>query len=695
MLDLTDQSGPKPARDLADAGGMGLYALEQLISDIQYQPEWRTRANECAAYYDGKQLSVTKREEMESTGQPVTIINLIQRTINGALGQEARNRVDAMVTCDDPVMSEVAEVVNGRLKESVRETVLDVAVSDAYKSQLVAGVGWVEVSRDPDPLNYQYRVQEVHRNEIWWDWRAKRRDLKDARWLCRQRWADVDEAMVMFPKHKDTLRYCLTDGPMPDVLRLSGQQIERLEGYQSIKQRFRVSEEEWLDSVRKRVRMYEVWYKVPKTVAVLVGRDGQKIVFNARNPIHQQALERGLARMVKGPSYEIRMAMFAGPYRLLDVPTQRRLYPYIPFWCYRDDQHRTPYGLGDGMICSQDEYNQRRSKLLWLLKAKQVFVDNDALDKDHNNFVDLALEAMRPDAMFVLNPARRNPNGLVIKNDTSLSAEQVGVMNDAKQLIQEIPGIYSAMLGDAPSGVTSGFAINSLVEQSMVSLGETNDNYRHGRRMAHEALVELIVEDLRQPNMQVAIGKAKRRRVVVLNAFDQQTGEPINQVAAATLKTGLADVPATPAFQMQQQQQIGQVLTSVGASSPAAVAALVPAFIEASTIPHKEEIAAWLRRQSGVPEPGREDEAEEAAGAQQAQSAQLAQAAQQLQLADAQAKVAETQAKTEKVATDAELNRARVAEIVNRLINPPQQPAPSPEEQMQGQINDALAEAGT
>ena len=127
----------------------------------------------------------------------------------------------------------------------------------------------------------------------------------------------------MFPKHKDILRYCLTDGPLPDVLRLSGHEIERLEGYQGIKRRFRVNEEEWLDSARKRVRMYEAWYKVPKIVAVLVGRDGQKVVFNPRNPIHQQAVERGLARMVKGPSYEIRMAMYAGPYRLLDVPTQR------------------------------------------------------------------------------------------------------------------------------------------------------------------------------------------------------------------------------------------------------------------------------------------------------------------------------------------------------------------------------------
>src|SRR5690606_15189263 len=102
-------------------------------------------------------------------------------------------------------------------------------------------------------------------------------------------------------------------------------------------------------------------------------------------------------------SYVIRHAMFAGPYRLFDVPLKGRRFPLVPFVCYSCDDDRSPYGLVHGMIEPQDEFNERRSRLMWLLKAKQVFVDSDALDEKYNTLRDLALEVMRPDAMFVLN----------------------------------------------------------------------------------------------------------------------------------------------------------------------------------------------------------------------------------------------------------------------------------------------------
>ena len=43
-------------------------------------------------------------------------------------------------------------------------------MSDAYSSMIRAGIGWVEVSREFDPLKYPFRVREVHRNDIYWDW---------------------------------------------------------------------------------------------------------------------------------------------------------------------------------------------------------------------------------------------------------------------------------------------------------------------------------------------------------------------------------------------------------------------------------------------------------------------------------------------------------------------------------------------
>lgn len=661
---------------------MGVVELEELVRDAMHQPNWRERSDLIAAFIDGKQISPQERADMEETGQPISITNLMQRTLNGAKGQEAKARVDWKATSDEDGFKDVAEAINQRLHEAQRETYADMAISDAYSSMIGPGIGWVEVSRNPDPLEYPYRVEEVHRNEMWWDWRAKRRDLMDARWLCRQRWVDKDEAEVWFPQHKEVFKYGCYNGPITDALNLDLVQADTFDRLVTTRSSFNVLEEEWLDSARQRVKLYEVWYKVPKVVVALLVPGGKRVIFDQKNPLHHEMVNRSIGQLVKGPSFEIRQAMFAGPYRLTDKATRLRRYPYIPFWCYRDDLDRTPYGLGEGMLGPQKEFNERRSKLLWLLKAKQVFVDNDAVDPKFNTLLEIATEALRPDAMFVLNPNRANKDGLRIQDNGQLQKEQVDVMNDAKQLIQDQPGIYSTMLGNAPTGVTSGLAINSLVEQSMVSLGEVNDNYRYGRRMVGEALQELIGEDLEAQNLQVRLGAGKKTRVVVLNTFDEQ-GLPLNHVKDAPVKIGLQDVPSTPAHRLQQQQTISQALATVG-NIPDAAILLTAAMIDSSDIPNHAEYASWLRKKYGIPEPGTADDDD-----REAMEAEQNKAAQEQQSQAAQVQLQALAARAAKDETAAQLNAAKAEQITATLQPIPVDPAAN-EDML---IEQALAQA--
>lgn len=685
-LQTDQQQEPRPDRDLATGDGMSLYALERMLSDISQQPEWRSSSDKCCQYFDGKQLSSDKLAKMDETGEPKTIVNLIQRTVNGALGQEARARLDWMASADTNAFGDLAQALNERMHEAQRETWADMAMSDAYSSQLRAGIGWTEVSRNPDPLGYPYRVQEIHRNEVWWDFRARSRLLTDGKWVCRQRWIDEDEAITALPQFADTIRLGLHSGPLTDAMALSVLSSEKFESLHQTRMSFNRQQEEWLDnSVRKRVRFYDVYYKQPKVlVAMVVGT--RRVRFNPQNPVHVAMVQRGMAQLIQGPSYIIRRALFCGPFRLFDVPTRFRNFPLIPWWCYRDDEYGTPYGLVHGMIDPQDEYNERRSRLRWLLRAVQVFVDNDALDEKFNTFKSLALEVMRPDAMFVLKNSRKNSDALKVNRNTELAREQVDVMNDAKQLIQDVPGIYSTMLGNAPSGVTSGLAINSLVEQSLVSLGEVNDNYRMSRRAVGECLSELILEDMAQPNMKIEVGTGKKARVVVLNTFSPE-GLPVNHVEDAPVRVGLQDTPSTPAHRQQQQQQLSTAIQGVG-NDPIARAVLVPAFIESTDLENRDLYANWMRKKNGVPEPGEADDQREAMEQQmEAMQAQLAEISQQLQLRAATADV-------EKKEADVQLTLAKAAKEeaqAHVAATPPALPGPDPEELA---IADALQEAG-
>jgi hypothetical protein len=661
LLEPPVNLGPaNPHRDEAAKAGFSLPALEALVRDCEAQPNWRWRADRAHAFYDmGKQLTPEREAKIRRDwGIEPRQTNLIHGVINGVLGQEAKSRSDVRVEADEDEMTDLCDVFNVRIKEATRESCCDMAVSNSYGSGVKGGLGWVEVSRASDPLDYPYRVRDIHRNEIWYDWRAKDISLNDARWQVRKRWEDLDEAIALMPQFKNILLsavngWDLVNLPEDDDNVVSLRRAAWNERVTSIHR------DEWCDTSRRRIKFFEVWYRVPAEVVVMQVSPTRRIMFDEKNPLHIEAVSRGRVKLSKSITRQIRMALFAGPHRLIDVPTTRRRFPYVPFFAFRDDEDRSPYGLIEGMISPQEEYNERRQMWNWMLLARQVLVDSDALDTTYTKLADLAREVMRPDFMAVLNPNRKNANALKIGNEMQLQTEQFNAMQDSKQLIQEVPRVYGPQLGDAPTGVTSGYAINSLVEQGVVAMGELNDNYLFHRRMVHENLLDLIVEDHLEEELRVSIGTGKQRRVVLLNTWDPKTRAPVNRVKDAPMRVGLSDVPTSPAYRLQQQQQLATIIQGL-AGNPQAMAILAPAYIEGSTLPNRQALADDLRRVSGVPVAGDRQAQAEAEDAAQAQRQEAA-AAQQ---AITQAEVSKSTAAAEREAAEARLADARAQQLM-------------------------------
>ncbi len=687
-IDERDDQG-EPSHDKAK-DGYSLRALERLLQDCEDQPAWRDASDLCCLYYDvGGVFDPMQEFKFLKAGLVPRKTNLVGRVINGVLGQEAKTRRDPRIEPDDDEGADVADVLNVKLKEAQREACADMAISNAYASQVKAGIGWVEVSKDSDPLEYGIRVQEVHRSQIWWDWRAKTVDLKDARWLVRREWKDLDEVVASFPEHKDILVHSagnwsnwLLDDMVDERVMTNTAANDRLSNGYKADRSFRVNRAEWIDGGRQRVRMYEVWYRVPAEVVMM--RVGNRLIqVDLQNPLHREAISRGMVKIEKRITSQVRMALFAGPYRLIDKATTKRRFPYIPFFAFRADADYTPYGLVHGMLAPQDEYNERRMRIQWMLKAQQLHIDSDALDKTYNNINDITETMMNPDMVAVLNPERRNKDGMQFKNDFALQSEQFEMMQDSKNLIQDVSGVYSTQLGDAPAGVTANSAINSLIDQGLVAMGELNDNYGHARRMVYDSMVELIAEQHMERDMRVAIGAGQTRRVVVLNTFDPQTKRPLNNVADVKVNTGLAEVPATPAYMAQMSTLMGEMVRALAGTPQGAM--ILPAWVENTSAfgPSRKQMADDMRRSSGLPVSG------DRAGAQQWQ-------AQQMQAAQRQAQLAEQAAQLEMEKTDGEarLTVARAdlaqAQTAHTLVQA-EKLATEPDEE--ALIREALAEA--
>jgi hypothetical protein len=588
-----------------DAANVGLAVdkLDKFLYEIRLQPMWRREADLDAEYYDGNQIDHQTLDDMQRLGMAPLIRNLIRPTIDVALGMEAKTRSDWRVQADGEQDQEVAEALSQKLHEAEREARADRAISDAYAGQMKTGIAWVEVSREMDPFRYPYRVCAVSRREIFWDWRAKDPELRDARYLVRRRWQDVDILELMFPDHADLIRglgwsKANWDTPLTDFPAIQGRtwMYER---------DVTIPESDWRDSTRKRLCLYEVWYRVWTRGFVVRTPDGRTVEVDLNNARHAQALAAGVIEPIPAIFPKMRLSWWIGPHRIADMatPYRHQNFPYIPFWGYREDLTQIPYGLIRSMRSPQDEINARLSKMMWLLSAKRVITDADQVD----DIDELRREVARPDAMIVLSASRRRDPGakFEVQQDFQLAQQQFQVLQDATKAIQTTAGVYQAMLGDRQGGSNiSGVANNTLIEQGSTTLAEINDNFRFGRLGVGEALVELIVEDLGRAPAVVNVDEkfGSKKKTVLLNQPGAD-GKMNNDVQRAMYKVALEDVPSTPAYRAQQLMMLGEMTKAL---PPQIQAFVVPFILEASEMPHRREVADQVRKALGMGEGGQD-----------------------------------------------------------------------------------------
>lgn len=651
--------------------GLTVLQYRQIVDDIRKQPTWRTEADRAAGFYDGNQLTRDEVEEYARRGIAPVVINQVKPLINSVLGLEAKTRADWRVAADSDEEQDMAEALSAKLFEAERETQADHACSEAFASQIKAGIGWVGILRGADPFGYPYRVEAIDRNEIYWDWAARKADLSDARYVLRERWYPVDTVAAYFPEHAELIRTAGT-GWTPDSLELA-QRDDRLARAYDTECGSGWLDSDWRDADSRMVCLREVWYRVPVKAKVIRLPDGRTVEYDKKNPAHALAVAEGFADEREAVITKLRVSLWVGPHKLQDEDCGRMPLPYIPFWGYREDRTRVPYGIIRDLIPLQQEINARRSKLQWLLAAKRIVADSDALDPSYNDFSDLAAEAARPDAVVVTNPNRRNANAISFDTDLNLASQQFSVMHDAGDMMQRVAGIYNSMLG-ATDGAKSGTAIQGLVEQGNTMQAEITDNYRFARQLVGQRLLELVMQDLTDET-EVLVGEEGRKRPVTLNrpVIDAMTGIEYREhdVSRALVKVALNDVPSTPAYRAQAMTMLSEVLKGL---PPQLQAVLVPYYLESTELAKRQEMADVARKVLGLNDEGQppDPEKEQMAQALQAMQEQLRQAQAQMQEmagaleskdADRQLKEVEIGIKAQAQETSAQKAAAEIAKL--------------------------------
>jgi hypothetical protein len=587
--------------DADEKFGCSLGNFTSFLTEIDNQPPWRARADKEMDYYDGNQLDSDTLRRQAELGIPPAIEPLIGPTIDAVLGMEVKTRTDWRVTANRDE-DEVAEAMNYKLNQAERQAGADQACSDAYKTQVGVGIGWVEVSKNPNPFKYPYRCKAVHRNEIWWDFLSVEPDLSDARYLVRRRWTDLKQAQLMFPDSKLLLKHAVSRWIGFDAdLSLDGGASTGLAMNMLDERGWSIEEQQWRDVMNNRVCLYEVWYREFERVTVLKLKDGRVIEYDEANQAHLLAVVSGAAKPESTVVPRVRLSWWAGPHKLWDGPSpyKHTHFPYVPFWGKREDRTGVPYGLIRGMMYLQDEVNARTSKMQWMLSAVRVERTEGVVDGTDEQF---RQEVARPDADIILKQSEMAKPGarFEVKRDAELNDQQYQRLVDAREGIKRTGGVYNAFMGQEGQA-QSGLAINSLVEQSTQTLADINDNFKRGRAMVGELLLSLIIEDGIGIEEEVMIpgNSIKPDRVITINqpAVDEisQMQYLNNDIERVQMKVVLSDVPSTPTFRAQQLAAMSEAFKSMPEQYQAIA---LPFLLTLMDIPEKKDIIQAIKQAS-------------------------------------------------------------------------------------------------
>lgn len=591
--------------DLAINAEVSCRSVVAFLEEIERQPDYHAMADKAADFYDGNQTDPHVKEILNKRDQPDFAHNLIGPAIDGVCGLEAKMRTDWVVLSDSDAHTDVADALTHKLLEAKRMTRADRAISDAYKAQVVTGIGWVEVSRNSDPFKYDYRVNYVHRHEIFFDWDTREPDFSDCRWMLRHKLLEKDQLLTLFPKHKDLIEslagtWADKHFDIDTVLMRSADLIGDMETVQTCKAQL----SKWMDVNNRKVRVYEVYYRHFIRKTVLKTRDGGVFDYDPKNAYQAAAIAEGIAKVFANvPTSKMRKSFFIGPFRIADMDSDHPhdKYPYVPFIGYREDRTGIPYGIVRRMIPAQEEINVRRRKLTMLLNKVTVTKDDDAVNNMHDD--DLLDELYRQASVINLNPNRLNKGkGIDIEwGNTSISEQQFKVMQESRQLIQDTGGIYGAFLGQE-TNAASGVAINSLVEQGTVTLSEINDNYRFSKQLVGELLLAHIVQDIGTEEQQVALyadDKSKKTKIIKLNSPEVEDGRVVrinNSVVTSRARVTVADASSAPGY---RQHMAAEMMRMMGQLPPEYQAALIPLMIEMTDLPNRHDAIRAIKEATG------------------------------------------------------------------------------------------------
>jgi hypothetical protein len=592
-------------------------------------------------FYDGLQWSDEDAAALLDRGQAPLVFNQIKPTINWLIGSERRTRIEGKVLPRSEDDEGLAEVKTKLIKYLSDVNKTPWKRSECFKSQVVAGVGWMEDCISTDPSEELLQTRFVDWKQVYHDADYKEVDGSDMRYLFRWSFLDLDQAIALCPDFEQLLRGAAVESHQlqvdDDNVWYMGARVgaESTGDYAAVSRRGMSGT--GIVTGRDKVKLYECWYRQPKNIKACRACDESALhlhgeEFEADDPEMAQALADGLISVASHVRQQVRVVVMTDSQILYeaDSPYKHNRFPFTPAWAYRRQRDGLPYGVIRDIRDAQIDYNKRASKALYILSTMRVVMDKDAVDDVH----ELRAEIARPDAIVQI----RKGAEFRLEQDKQLAEEHIKLMQFDGQMIRDVGGVTDQNLGNSEGGM-SGKAIGKLQDQGTIVTAALFDNLRLAIQLQSEIQLSLLEQYYSAAKVVRIVGQNKPIEWLRVNQYDEGAAQWINDItkSAADFIVDEQDFKAST-----RQAMFESMMDLVGKLEPQVGLALLDMVIDFADVPNKDEIVARIRKLNGQGDPSRKPTPEEEQAAQVRQQKQ--DQIDQLNLAKLQAEVDGAQA---------------------------------------------------
>lgn len=173
---------------------------EWFNEDSRHSAKWRSEAKEDFDFKAGDQWTPQERSQLKDQLRPEIVFNRSLTIIKAVAGFEINGRHETQFLPRKTQDTAVNELLTSASKWMGDECEAEDEESEAFQDAVTCGMGWTESTLDyeEDPSGL-YKQPSVNPLEMYWDCRARKRNLVDSKRRARLRKMPLSEARDMFP----------------------------------------------------------------------------------------------------------------------------------------------------------------------------------------------------------------------------------------------------------------------------------------------------------------------------------------------------------------------------------------------------------------------------------------------------------------------------------------------------------------